>query len=374
MPASATPRPAPRLRGPQPVCVLWVLCASLLTFALPLTVMAQPPGSEASRAEDAKRLFSKGSELYLAKRYGEALESLTGSYKLMPSPNSGLIVARCLRELGQLVEAQEMFASVENEARRRAGAGEAKYARTADAAAAEGAAVRNSLGSIRVRVDGLEAGTKLEVDGSPTGIPGDGNVVLWHAPGEVAVMVRSATGTEQKQVVTVRAGTEIKMEFRGEPSPSATSPLPAPSPQPATTPGNPPTGPIIEPGPHPAANGDTSSGAGWAVPAAVVAGVLTAAGGGLFAGFGLASQSDYRDLKNRCATSCGSPSDHAEANTGSRYQTIADISLIAGGVAAVATLTFVIVAASNPTRKAASSAPLRLHIGAANVGLSGAFE
>src|SRR5579859_2380761 len=132
-------RPAQPKR--KPLRFLWVLCAGLLTLSWPAASTAQPPASD-TRVNDAKKLFAKGTDLFLAKRYADALEALRASYKFVPSPNSGLLIARCLRELGQLVEAQEMFAAVEADARKREADGEKKYARTAEAAAAEGAATR----------------------------------------------------------------------------------------------------------------------------------------------------------------------------------------------------------------------------------------
>ena len=43
--------------------------------------------------EEAKHRFSQGSEKYLARRYSEALDDLRVSYRLVPSPNSGLLIA-----------------------------------------------------------------------------------------------------------------------------------------------------------------------------------------------------------------------------------------------------------------------------------------
>ena len=113
-----------------------VMLAGLLGGAVP--VLATPriafAQSEDDR-EEAKRLFAQGSTAFLAKRYTEALESLRVSYRLVASPNSGLLIARCLRELNRPVEAVTMYDSVALDARRHAAEGDTKYAQTADVAA-----------------------------------------------------------------------------------------------------------------------------------------------------------------------------------------------------------------------------------------------
>ena len=129
--------------------LLCIVCAwSFSNVAVVPRALAQD-SSSATAVAKAKKLFAQGSALYLAGQYGQALELLTNSYNLVPSPNSELVIARCLRDLGRLVEAQASFASAEQEARRRAGQGAPKYAQTADSAAVEGAAVRSSLGTVQ---------------------------------------------------------------------------------------------------------------------------------------------------------------------------------------------------------------------------------
>jgi hypothetical protein len=330
---------------------------------------AQPPVTEAKRLSEAKRLFAKGTEQYLAKHYGEALETLRSSYTLAPSPNSELVIARCMRELGRLVDAQETFAEVETEARRRAAQGEAKYARTADTAATEGAAVRAQLGTLRIRIDDTDPGTKLEIDGTPTPIPDDGNVLAWHAPGDATVLVRPASGGEQKQVATVRAGAEVKMEF------ARPEPTPPPVVQPVVTPPTNPPPLLFHDQPPPPIL--PPEGSGWTKPAAWISGGLAVVGGGMFAGFGLASKSLYDHLNSECTKgACANPtsSETSDRQTGKRYQTIANVSLIVGSVAAAATLTFIIIGATSSGPTAVRSAPLRVMLGVGHVGLGGEFE
>jgi hypothetical protein len=291
----------------------------------------------------AKKRFAEGSTLYLAGRYAEALEVLKTSYDLVPSPNSELVIARCLRELGRLVDAQSAFADAEVEARRRVAEGSAKYEETANSAASEGAAVRAGLGTIRIRTEGAEAGAKLTIDGVATAIPAKGDLIVWHNPGQVSVSMGAASGLEQTQVATIRAGAEVTMGFaRPEP--------PAPSGPPPQVPQREPA-PLVDPvlpDAHRSPNG--SAGSRWAKPAALASGMVTVAGASMFAGFWAAGHGLYQDLKTACGQmpGCGSQAQRSQAQTGKNDELIANISLAVGAVAAAATVTFVTIAIFDP--------------------------
>lgn len=307
--------------------------ALVLAFAalvLP-TSRAEADPAHADAAGDARKYFSDGSALYLAKRYAEALEALQRSYRLVPSPNSGLLIARSLRELNRPGEALEMYGHVFEEAQRRAAEGDAKYTQTGDVAASERAALRASLGAIRIRVLHPLPGTRLEVDDVPVPISSDKDFLMWHVPGAATVKFRPPTGVEQTQVLSVAAGGELRMEFQVAPQPIE-APLVVPPPS----------------GPPPS----------WAIPAAWISGGVAVVGLGVFTGFGLKSQATYRDLSNRCGPgSCG-PADRADATIGQRDQTIANVGIVVAGVGALATAIFVVLGStSSSAAPAATTAP-----------------
>jgi hypothetical protein len=201
--------------------------------------------------------------------------------------------------------------------------------------------VRAALGTIRIRVEVVEADTKLEVDGVPTSFPPEGDVVVWHTPGDVVVSVRTAAGAEQKQLATIRAGAEITMSFAAPQRPMELEP---PSPARATelTPLAPPIAARETP------SGEVASGASWATAAALTSGGLALAGGGMFLGFHLEADSVYQELLNSCGKtkSCG-PADRPMAQRGKTDQLVANVSLVGGSVAAVAAVTFTVVALSH---------------------------
>jgi hypothetical protein len=349
------------------LCV--VLVALLASLAMSPRALAQG-APDASAVAEAKKQFAEGSALYLAGRYAEALEALRTSYDLVPSPNSELVIARCLRELGRLVEAQATFASAEVEARRRVAEGSPKYEQTASSAASEGATVRAGLGTIRVRLEAVEAGAKLTVDGVATAIPADGDLVIWHPPGRVSVSVRGSSGLEQNQIATIRAGAEVTMGFtRPEP------PLPsALAPQVSQQERAPPVDPVLQrerPGPS------GSSGSPWAKPAALASGVVTVAGAGMFVGFWVAGHGLYQDLKSACGqmTGCGSPAQRSEAQTGKNDELIANVSLAVGAVAAAATIAFAAIAISDPPPpRTTRRTPWHLRVGVTSLGIVTEFE
>ncbi|MDB4933505.1 MAG: hypothetical protein JWP87_477, partial [Labilithrix sp.] len=267
--------------------------AKLRSRALPATiavalgcmapVLAAPSAARADTEEtreEAKRLFAQGSSEFLAKRYAEALEDLRASYKLVPSPNSGLLIARCLRELNRRVEAVDMYATVTADARRRATEGDAKYGQTADVSAAEGAALRATLGMLRVRVAHPPPGSHVEIDGVATPVTDD-EIVLLHPPGEVAVKFKPRTGAEQSQRATLAAGGDVRMEF---------------TPAVGEAPSRPPAEAIAPTPPPPRAH-EGGAAPAWTVPAAIVSSGVALAGAGVFIGFGLKSGAIYDDLK-----------------------------------------------------------------------------
>jgi hypothetical protein len=345
---------------------LWRLLSGLCLLVALLLAGARSASAQApdeAAVSEARQLFLRGSDLFLARKFSDALDSLRASYNLVPSPNSGLVIARCLRELGRPVEALETFASVESEARRRVAGGESKYAKTASSAATEGAEMRAAVGSLRIRIGQPTTSTELRVDDVPRTIPPDGVATVWHAPGEARVSVRRPDSPEQTQAATVPAGGEVQMEFGGP----TTVNLPPVQPVIVAPPVLPPVGPKPPP-PEPVATYG-----GWARSAAWVTGITTVVGFGVFTGFGLATMSEYKSLQS-CAPHCDpNSSQHGTLEAGERNELIANAGVVVGSIAAAATLTFIVLDLSSSTSAAPAATPssgahaprLRLGLGAA---------
>jgi hypothetical protein len=339
--------------------------------SLPPAAKAAASAEEPATVAQAKQLFAQGSALVVAGRYADALPLLQRSFEEVQSPNSELLVARCLRELGRLVDAQSAFTWTETEARRRLEDGEARYQKTAESAAAEGAEVRARLGTIRVRLDGVEPEARLELDGGPTAVPASGEAVLWHEPGAAMVTLHSSSRGDQTQPVTVRAGAETVVVFA---PPAPVVPPEATPVIPGVAPSSPARRSAVSA--PPASTPAPSGGVHWSVPVALTTGSLTLVGAGLFTGFGLASSSAYRALRSECGMppSCMTPTQRSEAERGKRDALIANVSLAAGAVAGAATIAIVAVALSRPARaRPMVVSHLRLRAGLLGVDLQGEF-
>ena len=307
---------------------LALTAATLLWSSAALS--GEPEPTDPQTVDAARFDFTEGTAHFQAKRWAEALKAFEHSFSLVPSPNTELMIARCLRELGRRVDAANVYASAAAEAHRRAMAGEGKYKQTADVAAAEGAAVRLQLGTIHVHVT-RPADATLTVDKKVVELSKDGDATILHEPGTASVTVSDATGAEQRQTVTVQPNTTVQMDFSVQGA--------APTQVPERTPL-----PPAPPAPAP------QSGPSWPVPAALISGGVALAGLGVFIGFGASSQSTYDALAARCGpASCG-PGDREEADSGERSQTIANVGIGVSAVAAVATIVFVAVALTSGDR------------------------
>lgn len=304
-----------------------------LQATLPSAAHADPPrdgdATHTQQLDDARFQFAEGSAHYQGRKYAEALTAFERSNQIIASPNADLMIARSLRELGRKADAATAFDRAEKNARRRVAAGEGKYAQTAEAARTEGDKVKSGLGSIAIHI-AKPGGATVTVDGKDVTLE-NGDATLFHEPGGAVVIVRDANGSKQRQAISVIAGSSARLDFAGE-STSAPSPPP----------------PVV--GPPPPA-GDTPpkpsepKGTKWTVPAAIVSGGVALGGLGVFTGFGLSSKSTFDDLSRRCGPgSCGD-ADRADAESGQRAQTIANVGLVIGAVATVAAIIFLIESA-----------------------------
>ncbi len=287
--------------------------------------------TDEDRRAEATREFARGSEQYVAKRYGLALDALRASYRLVPSPNSMLLIARCLRALGRPTEAAESYQSAELEANRR-NAEDPSYAQTASAARNEGAEVRTNLGSIRITIKSVRPGTRLLVDGLPVAIPPDRDVFLWRVPGAVAVRVSSPTGTDDTREIDVRAGSDTSLVFDGEP-PATSVPEALARPSSMTTRES-----VPSTRPRPA----------WMLPAAGVAGGVALAGVVVFGVYGSLSHATYKRLRDRCGPHACGDADRSEADEAVTNQRIANIGFIVGVVGVVTAATLLALHLSSP--------------------------
>lgn len=305
---------------------------------------APEPGATA----EATALYTRGTELYAKEQYAEALDALEQSYALVASPNSSLLIARCLRELKRYADAVRRYELAEAEARERVEQGEPRYVPTAEAASKEGVALRSTLGSVSLRVTGAPAGSIIEMNEAKTRLPDSGRLTLLSPPGEVAITLKPPSGDPITRTALVEKGAEVSIEIVA--APAATSPAPAKDDDTQKKPSRP-----------------------WALPAALVAGGVGIAGAAMFLGFGVSSQSTFDRLMQECGTKCGARRDEVEA--GAREQTAANVGLALGviGLAAGGVFTVLWITDPGPPAPSGAARPLELAFGLGEVRLRGTF-
>lgn len=302
-------------------CRLGCAGAAIASLVLSGPAWAQPE-TPTPQPDPAVELFRDGVKLAQEGKCAEALPLLTRSFELAPSPNSELVVARCLRDTGRIVEALARYEAAAAEAQRRVGEGQTKYERTADEAKREGDEVKSRLGTVTVEVRGAKEGATVEIEGQKVELDANGQAKALRPPGRTRVVVRVSPDKTFDRVVEVGAGAQAFVAVdvatieKGGPK---EVPKPVPS---------------------------GGSRRDWAYPLSWVAGGLATAGFAAFAGLGLTSQSLYDDLESSCGNRCGARRDDVER--GESLQLGANISLgVAAGLSAVSAA-FLVVALTDP--------------------------
>lgn len=154
-------------------------------------------------AEATKRFFA-GQKLYNEKKYEEALAEFRASYAAVPSPNSRLYIARCLRKLGRIGAAYEEYGQVILEAADRV-AQDKKYAATQQAASEERAEIKNQVGMIKLAVPAGVAGVTVRV-GTEEVPPARWGQAVAADVGSVTVRAEAPGRAPFEKTVDVKAG------------------------------------------------------------------------------------------------------------------------------------------------------------------------
>jgi hypothetical protein len=308
-----------------------------LALSIAGSSFAQAPSGERKQATE---LFEQGGKLFLDKRYEDALAVLERSYKLYPSPNSLLLIARCERDLGRLEVAAGHFSDAASAADARVTGGEAQYQKSAESARTEGAAVRAMLGTLRVRVKDAPTGTVVETQYTRALVDGDGSVELPHRAGSAELVVRAPNGRviEKTVRVSARAWTDVEVAF-AKAEATAAEPEAEPTPGPAHE-----ERPVV----------DKSGAPSWMLPTGAVLTGVGVVGLASFAYFGTKSKSTYDDLEQSCGHAC-SDAERDQADRGKRQQTIANVSLVVGGAAVATGVALIVVALSKGSSSKATT-------------------
>ncbi len=314
-----------------------------------------PPGISVHRATDkqkksAQELFLEGDKDFDVQNYEEALGHFTASYSTVASPNSRLMIARCLLEIGRLDEAYDEYSGVINDAK-----GNDDYETTASAARKEREALRHRLAWLSVKMGDVPAGSRLIIGGRERTAESLEEPIAV-TPGQMAVRATTEDGRVAEATVHLAAGraADVKLQLGqtitvGDPPPAKENAKARSVPERAETsaPPPPPERANLKP---------------YAYAAAGV-GVLGLSG---FAAFGILSANRYKALEDDCTDGICPPASQDDIDAGKQMQLLANIGLGVGVVGAAAAVTLFVLDGKKQR-------PVDVRVGYNNVMVRGAF-
>jgi hypothetical protein len=333
------------------VAALAVCVASTTTtpvFAQGGAAVTAASEGEKARAQD---LYKSGAMSFEFRRYEEALAKFKQSYGVVRSPNTHLMVARSMVELGQKVEAFNELVATEAEAR---AAGE-RYADAATKAAELRSTLVRDVAVLTVQVSHAEsAGAAATVLVGGEDWPRDRwNVPRAMQPAEVEIVGRYHGAERDKKKVKLALGTPQTVSVDvGAPDAPKEEALPPPKKQ------------RIE---------EEDEGGSALLPLAAISAGVGAGGLTVFAVFGLMNQSTYDSIETQCADSCTRASIEEKVDDGKTQQTVANIGLVVGAVGVAAAATFLIVELTSDDSPATAGRVTRFGVGPSSAMVEGRF-
>jgi hypothetical protein len=327
---------------------LW-LCGVLSVAGM--SAAAGVPVHEATQEQrqEAQKSFEIGSKRFDAKRYGEALEAFQASYDVVRSPNTRLMIARCLRELNRPREAYAEFTGTVAEVTAIAEKDE-RYAKTLEAAQAELDALKAKTALLKVSILGASGETEVQI-GDLTLSSNELAEPIALPPGKTTVSAANASGERVERTLDLKAGEAAAVDLD----------LSVKAPPPASPP------------PEPVAVEATTSGTPLRT-LAYVAGGVGVAGLATFTVFGIMNNSKYGDLQDTCPDNRCPTGVEDDIDTGKTYQTIANVGLIVGGVGlAAGAVLFVMSTGESEGATGAQASRTELTLGPGYVGVRGRF-
>lgn len=346
--------------------------AGALCFAMAVAVASSPgeawaQGASVAEATDADKaraqeLYKSGAMSFEFRRWGDALRKFRESYAVVRSPNTHLMIARALTELGQKTEAFNELVATEAEARE---AGE-RYADAASKSNELRAALAPDVAVLIVEVEATGDPSAATVLVGGTDLPrARWGAPFAMAPGEVEVVGRfhGADRGRRKVVLKQGASESVKLVVGAEPEAGPVAPAPA-SPPAATT-------------PPPSSAGDDGS----LVPLIAISAGVGAGGLAVFTVFGMMNHSTYDALEQRCASGCSADDSSVQddIDEGQTQQTVANVGLVVGAIGVAAAATFLVLELTDDDAPSASTAGApqvgvqRVGVGPTGVVASGAF-
>ncbi len=302
----------------------FVLLAALAFHAIG-TPTAQAAGvsveeASAEAKDQAQEAFLAGDRAFDVQNYEEALRHFRVSHEVVASPNSRLMVARCLLELGRLDESYDEYLGVLADA-----ADDEDYVDTREAAKKEQDALLNRLAWVKLEWGGRAKHASLEVGGRTRSVKRMDRPIAV-TPGTTRIVATSETGEEASATVHVAAGRTAHVSLSTGKHVTV-----------GTPPAKPPSTTVNEKGsrPHVAAKAPhdvavQDSGGGSLKPLAYVAGGVGLVGMATFGTFGYLSGRHYDALEDDCRDGRCPTASQDDIAAGKQGQLVANIGLGVG--------------------------------------------
>jgi hypothetical protein len=341
-----------RPRSVRPFVARTLVAAGLLVARHAAADGVSPVEATPEQKSAAMSHFTAGKRALDARNWNKSADELRASIGVVDSPNARLELARALRDSDKAGEAWAEYGRVVDSATKLA-AREERYAKTAEAAKGERAALEAKLAFVTVALSSAPPDATLKAAGRQ--VPRE----EWASPivvpaGAVDVVLSDASGKDiARQTVSAQAGakTAVALDLQAAAPPKPVEPPPDADLARASTDVPPPP-----------------SDASKLRPYAYVAGGIGVVGFALFGIFGLMDNSTYSDLQNACAHNVCPPSKQGELDSGRTQQTVANVGLVVGAVGVAASATLFIVSASSK-----SSPSTGLLLGPGFVGWTGSL-
>jgi len=244
----------------------------------------------------AQTKFGTGMAAFEKKQFDAALTAFRESYNIVASPNSHLMVARSLRELGKLAESAAEYEGVLAEAKT-----DKKYAETLKSAETEYGELKPKLGFVTVQLQNAGPDASVEIGGKAVDASKLGGPIAVD-PGTVNVVVKSSKG-EQTKTATVAAGATESLTIDLAPPPP------------------------VAPPPTQDSGVKVDSRKFGMRQWAYVAGGVGAAGLLTFGVFGLMNNAKHSDLEDACPGGRCPADRESDIDSGKTYQTVANVGL-----------------------------------------------
>jgi hypothetical protein len=319
-----------------PLVARGVLSALLLASSVATASGVAPGEASPTQKTEAMTHFTAGKQAIDQKNWEKAALELRASLEVVNSPNARLVLARVLRDSGSIADAWTEYGRTFGDATKLA-ATEDRYAKTAEAASSERAEIEPKLAFVVVTVAHAPADATLKVAGRV--VPPDessGPVVV--PAGAVDVVLMDGGGKElARQTVGAAVGQKAAVALDAQP---------LPRPKPPTEPVDGEKRDERRAETHVADAQASSPGGSKLRPYSYVLGGIGVAGIALFAVYGLIDNATYSDLQSACPHNACPPGKQSEVDAGRTQQTVANVSLVVGGVGLAAGATLFVLSLS----------------------------